>query len=165
MSLFVPGDTLKGLTPGQVLQNDTWEAFREEPVWTNNTSLATTTGQSETPVFVARRKMRVIGCRFSPGAAITGAATNNMNITIAKRAAASPATQKIIISYTADATPAKDIVAFAFRDLLINDINGSAADADFILVQGDVLTLTIVKNGTGMTFPVGSVDIILEARD
>jgi hypothetical protein len=165
MSNFVPLDTVKGLIPGALLQNDANEAWREEPVWTNNAALATTTGQAETPIFIARHKMRVIGCRFSPGAAITGAATNNTAIVIAIRHTAAPATQKIIITYTADATPAKDIVAFGFRDLLVNDVNGSAADADFILLPGDIVTLTIVKNGTGMTFPLGSVDVILEMRD
>lgn len=165
MSYFVPSDTLKGLTPGTLLQNDCAEAWREEPVYTAIATLTTTTALAEQPIFRARHKMRVIGAWFAPGTAVTGAATNFFSIVLAVHHLAAPATQKIIATYNADATPGKDVAAFASRDLWANDSNTSAADADFILAIGDVVTLTITKSGTGMTFPISSIGVILEMRD
>jgi hypothetical protein len=164
MSFFVPSDTLKGLTPGALLSNDCAEAWREEPIFTTIATLTTTTALAEQPIFRARHKMRVIGAWFSPGTAVTGNAAF-FSVVIAVRHAAAPATQKIIATYSADATPAKDVAAFASRDLWASgDVNASAADADFILAIGDVVTITITKPGS-MTYPIASVGVICEMRD
>jgi len=166
MSYFNALDTLKGLLVAALNPQDAAEAFREEPYFSTIATLTTTTALAEQPIFVARRKMRVIGSKFTPGTAVTGAATNNFSLVIAVRHAAAPATQKIIATYTADATPAKDVAAFASRDLWASgDVNGSAADADFILLPGDVVTMTVTKAGTGMTFPIMSASVICEMRD
>lgn len=166
MSLFTLGDILKGLIPTALLQNDALEVCREEPTFTNPTALTTTTALAELPVFTARHKMRLMGLRLSVASAVTGAATNNFSLVIAKRAALAPATQKILATYTADASPSKDIAAFASRDMwAASDVNAAAADADFIMLPGDVLTVSVTKAGTGMTFPVATLDLVTELRD
>lgn len=164
MSLFTLGDVLKGLVPTAANPNDALEACREEVTFFTIAALATTTALAEQPIFIARRKMRVVGVRFSPGAAVTGNAAY-FSLVIAVRHIAAPATQKIIATYSADATPSKDIAAFGSRDLwAAGDVNAAAADADFILLAGDVVTLTVTKPGS-MTFPISVTDLVLEYRD
>jgi hypothetical protein len=166
MSLFTLGDILKGLIPTAALQNDALEVCREEPTYTNNAAITTTTTLPELPVFIARRKMRIMGARFTPATAVTGAATNYFSIVIAVRHIAAPATQKIVLTYNADTAVTKDVAAFSSRDMwAAGDVNAAAADADFILLAGDVLTLTVTKAGTGMTFPISTIDFITEMRD
>jgi hypothetical protein len=166
MSLLTAGDVLKGLIPTASAQNDALEPFRIESALKIIAALTTTTALAEQPVYVARRKVRFMGARFSPGTAVTGAATNFFGVVIAKRAIAAPATQKILATYNADTAVTKDIAAFSSRDMFAaGDINAAAADADFILLPGDSLTVTVTKAGTGMTFPVSVTDLVCEARD
>ena len=166
MSFFALGDVLKGLVPITAAQQDALEICREEPTYTNNAQITTTTTLPELPVFIARHKQRIVGARFTPATAVTGAATNFFSIVIAVRHIAAPATQKIVLTYNADATPTKDIAAISSRDMwAAGDVNAAAVDADFVLLAGDVLTLTVTKSGTGMTFPIGTVDFITELRD
>lgn len=166
MSLLKIADVLAALVPIAAGAQDAYEPFREEPIYTNTAALATTTAMAETTIFCARHKSRVIGSKFMPAAAVTGAATNYFSVVIAVRHAAAPATQKIIATYNADTAGTKDVAAFAIRDLwAAGDVNAAAADADFILAVGDVVTMTVTKAGTGMTFPIASQSVITEARD
>lgn len=164
MSLFVVGDVLKGLVPTAVLQTDALELCREEPTYQNTAAVTTTTTIAEIPMFIARRKQRVIGARFSPAAAITGnAAFFSLIITV--RHAAAPATAKVIATYSPSATPAGDIAQWSSRDLWASgDVNAAAADADFILLPGDIVTVQVTKPGS-MTFPASILDLITEYRD
>jgi len=166
MSNLVIADALKALAPTAATQQDAFDAFREEPAYTNPATITTTTTLPEFPVFIARRKMRAVGCRITPATAVTGAATNFFSLVLAVRHIAAPATQKIIATYNADTAVTKDIAAFGSRDLwAAGDVNAAAADADFILLPGDVITLTVTKSGTGMTFPIATVTMLTELRD
>lgn len=166
MSLFTLGDVLKGLVPTAANPNDALEVCREEVNFFTIAALTTTTALAEQPIFIARRKMRVVGVRFAPGAAVTGVAANYFSLVIAVRHIAAPATQKIIATYAADTATTKDVAAFASRNLWsAGDVNAAAADADFILLEGDTVTLTVTKTGTGMTFPISVTDLVLEYRD
>lgn len=168
MSLMTAIDVLKGLIPTAFTQSDANDAFREEAQFSYQPLAANVVGTPipEHVVWVARRKMRVIGARYSPDSAVTGVVTNFFSIVVAVRHVSAPATQKIIITYDSNATPAKDVPAFGQRDLFAaGDVNVAAADADFILLPGDVVTVTITKSGTGTIFPSGDVNIVLEDRD
>jgi hypothetical protein len=168
MSLFTPIDVLKGLVPTAVLQTDANEAFREEAQWSWQPGAVNVaaTPIPEHVMWVARRKMRVIAARFSTDTAYVGVPANFFSIVIAVRHIAAPATQKIIITYNADTAGTKDLAAFASRDLYASgDVNSAAADADFILLAGDVLTVTITKTGTGAVFNSGDLEVVLEDRD
>jgi len=166
MSNFVPLDTVKGLVPGAVLQNDANEAWREEAQYSNNTAVTTTTAVAEHVMWIARHKMRVIGIRYGTDVAYVGVPTNFFSIVVAVRHAAAPATQKIIATYNADTAGTKDLAAFAARDFYASgDVNAAAADADFILAIGDVITVTVTKSGTGATFQPSSLSVVLEQRD
>lgn len=164
MSLFTVGDVLKGLVPTAAQQSDALELCREELTFINPAAVTTTTAIAEIPFFIARRKQRVVGARFSPGAAVTGnAAFFSLILTV--RHIAAPATAKVIATYSPSATPAGDIAAFGSRDLWASgDVNAAAADADFILLPGDVVTFQVTKPGS-MTFPAGVLDLITEFRD
>lgn len=168
MSLMTAIDVLKGLLPTAASTTDANDAFREEGQFSYQPLAANVVGTAipEHVVWIARRKMRVIGARYSPDAAVTGVVTNFFSIVIAVRHIAAPATQKIIVTYDSNATPAKDVPAFGVRDLYAaGDVNAAAADADFILLPGDVVTVTITKTGTGTIFPSGAVNVVLEDRD
>jgi hypothetical protein len=168
MSLMIAIDVLKGLIPTAFSVTDANDAYREEAQFSYQplAANAAATPLPEHVMWVARRKMRVIGARFSPDAAVTGVATNFFSVVLAVRHAAAPATQKIIITYDSNATPAKDVPAFGTRDFYAaGDVNAAAADADFILLPGDVLTLTVTKTGTGAIFPSADVNVVLEDRD
>lgn len=164
MSLFTLGDILKGLIPTAALQQDALDVCREEPTYTNPAAVTTSTTVAEIPFFIARRKQRVIGARFAPGAGITGNAAF-FSLILSVRHASAPGTAKVIATYSPSATPAGDIAAFGSRDLWASgDVNAAAADADFILLPGDVVTVQVTKPGS-MTFPAGVLDLITEYRD
>lgn len=166
MSGLLIGDAFTGIIPTAKGASDGYEPFRVEGHFALIAVLATTAALAEQPIFIARRKMRVIGLKLAiGGVAITGAATNFCSLVIAVRHAAAPATQKIIATYNASTDPAGSIAAFASRDLFLADLNGSAADADFILAPGDVVTATVTKTGTGMSFPISTTTVVCEARD
>lgn len=168
MSLFIAGDVLKGLAPTAAAQQDCLEAFREEAQWSWQPGAANVaaTPIPEHVMWVARRKMRVIGIRFSTDVAYVGVPTNFFSIVVAVRHAAAPAVQKIIATYNADTAGTKDLAAFATRDFYLSgDINVAAADADFILLVGDVVTVTITKSGTGAVFNAGDLEVVMEQRD
>jgi hypothetical protein len=168
MSLMIALDVLKGLIPTAASQTDANEAFREEAQWSWQPSAANVaaTPIPEHVMWVARRKMRVIGIRFSTDTAYVGVPTNFFSIVVAVRHASAPATQKIIATYNADTAGTKDLAQFATRDFYASgDINAAAADADFILLVGDVVTVTITKTGTGQVFNSGDLEVVMEQRD
>ena len=140
MSFLILGDVLKGLIPTAAQQQDALQICREQPLYQNNVAITTTTTLPEIPFFVAKHKCRLVGADFQNGAvAAPGQVTNFYSVIISKRAALTPAVQKILVQYDANATPAKDIAAFANRDLYASgDVNVAAADADFILLPAEM---------------------------
>ncbi len=166
MSLFTAGDELAGLLVSAAGVRDAIRAFHRVTYFTNPAAVTTTTAIAEISVYNATRKERLIGARFTPSSgAVTGAATNFFSLILGKRAAGALSTLKTLATYAASATPAGDIAQWAGRDLFAADLNGSAADTDFIFADGDSLTLSVSKSGSGMTFPAGVAQFIFEPRD
>jgi hypothetical protein len=172
MSEFAAGDALVALLvpaantlPQSAPALDARRAFHRCIPYLNPAAVTTTTTIAEIGIYTATRKERLIGARFTPNTAVTGAATNFFTLVLGKRAVAALGTLKTLVSYAASTTPAGDIAQWAARDLFAADLNGSAADTDFIMGIGDCITLNVAKAGTGMTFPAGTIEIIVDPRD
>jgi hypothetical protein len=166
MSLFAAADGFVGLLPQAGDPRDAWQAWHRHLLYVNPAAVTGTNAVAEFAVYNTTRKLRLVGARYTPSSgAVTGAATNNFSLILGKRAAGALSTLKTLATYTADATPAKDIAQWASRNLFTADLNGSAADTDFIFADGDSLTLSVSKAGTGMTFPAGTVQFVFEPRD
>lgn len=166
MSFFAAADDLTGLLVGAAASTDAVRAWHRFATWSNSAAVTGTNAVAEIAVYGSTRKERIVGARYIPSSgAVTGAATNFFTLILGKRAAGALGTLKTLISYAASATPAGDIAQWAARDLFAADLNGSAADADFVFAVGDTLTLSVSKAGTGMTFPAGEVQFVFEPRD
>ena len=168
MSLMTAIDVLKGLIPTAALTTDANDIYREEAQFSYQplAANAAATPLPEHVMWIARRKMRVIGARYSTDTAQVGVATNFWSIVLAVRHASAPGTQKIIATFNNSVAGVTDLAAFATRDMYASgDVNAAAADADFILLPGDVLTITVTKTGTGAVFNSGDVNVVLEDRD
>ena len=149
-------------------ENEVKKLSQQVSTWNNDTALATTTAAAEQVAIVARQACRLVGARFAPGAAVTGAATNFFTLLIAKRPATAPGTPVNLITYAADTATTDDVAAFAARDLLaaatLATYVPTATGNDFDLEEGDVLTIAVTKAGSGMTFPISAVSLMLEPR-
>lgn len=166
MSLFAAADGLVGLLPQAASEGDAKRAWHRIVEFTNPAAVTGTNAVAEISMYNASRKERLIAARFTPSSgAVTGAATNFFTLVVGKRASGALGTLKTLISYAASATPAGDIAQWAGRDLFAADLNGSAADTDFIFANGDTATVSVAKAGTGMTFPAGVVQLVFEPRD
>lgn len=157
---------LAGMVPSTTGERQAREAVRFTENWTNDADAATTTAIAERPICAVKCKCRLVGLKFSPASAVTGAATNYFTLQANKRAAAAPSTQKPLYSYNADTAGTDDIAQYASKDLTQYKDNSIApVEADYDFAEGDVLTINVAKAASGMTFPIGTVTAIFEMRD
>lgn len=164
MSLFNPQAAVTALVNAAQDAIAVRDALRWEAQWHNDTAAATNTAIAEAPAFIAKRACRLVGCIFIPNAAVTGAATNFFSLLVDKRPASAPATPTNLITYAADTNVTDNAVAFAKKDLYASPYKVGAAAA-FDMVIDDVLTVEVTKDGTGMTFPISRVVLLLEGRN
>lgn len=161
---------LEGLMPG--LDNTDAAAGSEaqllarwEAAYHNDTALTTTTALTERFVLRAKRKSRITGIWLVSTSAVTGTASNFFTVLLDKRPATDYTTPTNVVTFAADTVTTDNLVAFTPKDIGPASSYAVADLTVFNLLRGDVLTLEITKDGTGMTFPVASVMFQLEPRD
>ncbi len=138
---------------------------RQVGTWKNDAAVATNTAISERTVCTARQKSRLVKAKLTLDAAVTGTATDFFTLLVDKRTAAVPGTPVNLITFAADTPTTDNCVAFAEKDLLGLAAYIAGASADFDLEEGDCLTAEVTKStATGMTFPVGTLQLELEPR-
>ncbi len=155
-----------GMTPLPTTnENELKKLSQQVETWVNGTAQTGTNAITEQVCAVARQACRLVGARLAPGAAVTGAATNFFTLLIAKRTVLAPGTGVNLITFAADTATTDDIAAFAARDLFATATYVTGANGDaYDLEEGDVLTVAVTKTGTGMTFPIASLSLMLEPR-
>lgn len=168
MSLLAAVDSLRGILG---LGGSTDATVRNLFRWSGEWEVDTATGAAavivESPAHRCKQKGRLIGCSFTPQAAVTGAATNFFSIIGSKRLASNPATKSVLFTYPASSTPAGDAAAYSSKDMLtlVYLTGGVAQDANSDFLEGDMLTFEVTKSGTGMVTPIFNMNYIFEARD
>ena len=170
MSLCVAIDDLVGLMPRAAnsslpVASDGQFIDRKYGMWKNDTAVTTTTAIAELNMFRAPRKGRIVQIFLVPDAAVTGTATNNFAVTLAKRLAGTPSTTVNLTTITMATPGTDDIAAFGTKDLSFGTTYANATSSNFDCAIGDIITVAVTKNGTGMTFPVASVYVTFESRD
>lgn len=137
---------------------------RQVGTWKNDAAVATNTAISERTVCTARQKSRLVKAKLTLDAAVTGTATDFFTLLVDLRRAALPGTPVNLITFAADTPTTDNCVAFAEKDLMAATY-AVGAGADFDLEEGDCLTAEVTKStATGMTFPVGTLQLELEPR-
>lgn len=131
--------------------------------WKNDAAVTTTTAISERAVCTARQKCRLVKAKLILDAAVTGTATDFFTVLVDLRRAALPGTPVNLITFAADTPTDDNCVAFGEKDLMVATY-AVGAGADFDLLEGDCLTVEVTKAGSGMTFPVGTLQLELEPR-
>lgn len=166
MSDFNAGENLKALSMGSS-EKVVRDTLRWEGNWHTHTAAATTTAIGEEAAHRVKQKCRLVACQFMAYAAVTAGATNFFTLTIRKRTAAAPGTQVALIAYAADTTTTDDAAAFTAKDLMTTTYisSGVAPGTEFNFAEGDIVTCEVTKAGTGMTFPISSVQLVFEPRD
>lgn len=142
----------------QVSAHVTWELR-----YINLTALATTTAQAEVPIGSMKGKAALIGAKFIPGAAVTGAATNFFTLSVAARLAETPFTSRALITYAADTPTTDDAAAWDEKDLFAS--YRTATSADLNVEEGEVITVAVAKASAGMTYPVSALVLRFKPRD
>lgn len=158
---------LVGLTAASAsgAEEETRKITRQVGYWKNDAAVTTNTAISERTVMTARQKSKLVKVKLTLDAAVTGTATDFFTLLIDKRTAATPATPVNLITFAADTPTTDNCVAFQEKDLLGLATYITGAGADFDLEEGDCLTAEVTKStATGMTFPVGTLQLELEPR-
>lgn len=150
-------------------EDESRDALRFENKFHTTLALATNTALPEQVAARVKRKCRLVGAYFLPGAAITGTATDFFTLLIDKRTAATPGTPINLITYAADTPTTDDAAAFGSKDLLAAATYATyvptATAANFDFEVGDVATVEVTKStATGMTWPVSTIVLIFEPR-
>lgn len=114
-----------------------------------------TAGNTDTwPLFVAESNMLITAVRWIPGAAVTGAATNNFALQVQDLGAAGSGSAAVTTAKTyASGT---NSVAYVPETFTIGAAPTVAA--------GDVLALVRTVNGTGLASPRGTVEVQFRYR-
>lgn len=94
---------------------------------------------------------------FVPDAALSGANTNNRQLSLINKGLTGGDTR---VAATLALATGVDLVAFDEKAITVS---GTAANV--AVVEGDVLALSTVKNGSGLTTPGGQVKISIVATD
>lgn len=145
-------------------ENEARKVTRQHATHKTTLAVATNTAIAEQVAVRAKQKCRLVACHFTPGAAITGTATDFFTLLIDLRRAALPGTPVNLITFAADTPTDDNVAAFASKDLMTTTY-AVGAGADFDLEEGDVLTFEVTKStATGMTYPISSVHFELEPR-
>jgi hypothetical protein len=119
-------------------------------------AVATAGNDLTTEIGVCREDEVVTAVTYVPNATITGQATNNRTLTVVdKGAAGSGNTTIATITYGAGTNAAA---------LVENPIPLSGTAANLQVSKGDVLVLTSVHVGTGITDPGGLLRVTLSRR-
>jgi hypothetical protein len=109
----------------------------------------------EAPGFVVPWNALVTAVRWVPSAAITANGTNYFTLILRNRGGAGAgATQPATRSYAAT-----NSVAFVSELMTL-----SSTATDLQLAAGDVLSVQKTEAGTGLTMPIGTVQVYLRAR-
>lgn len=90
--------------------------------------------------------------RFVPTAALTANDTNNALITISKRDGAGGAA--VVVATILTDVASGSWVAFTPKDMVLSVVAGALN-----ILETDVLTLTVAKNGSGVALPAGTIEI------
>lgn len=143
---------------------------RQKSHWQITLAAATNTAIAEQVAARAHQKSRLVSVHFCPAAAVTGTATDFFTLLVAKRLASNPATKTNLVTYAADTPTTDNAAAFGSKDLLDSATYATyvptAGQADFDLLEGDVITCEVTKStATGMTYPISQVVLTFEARD
>lgn len=143
---------------------------RQKASWQITLAAATNTAIAEQVAARAHQKCRLVAVHFNPAAAVTGTATDFFTLLVAKRLASNPATKTNLVTYAADTPTTDNAAAFGSKDLLDSATYATyvptAGQADFDLLEGDVITCEVTKStATGMTYPISEVQLVFEARD
>lgn len=112
---------------------------------------AATAATAETVIGRAPHKAKVAGAYFVPTSNMSGAATNNRQVSVVNRGAAgSGSTALATITYT-------------------GSINGTALvastltnGADVAVASGDIVTVQSLVNGSGLPAPTGHISVELQ---
>lgn len=161
---------LTGLTPG-VSDPDTAAGTeaqflaRWEEEWMNNADVTGTTAITERAAMRAKRKSKIVGIWIVATSAVTGTATNFFTLLIDKRPATAYGTPANAVTFAADTATTDDLAAFTPKDIGPASSYAVADKTVFDLLRGDVVTVEVTKDGTGMTFPVSQVFFQIEPRD
>lgn len=123
------------------------------------------TAITESPLGAVRQKSALVAAHFVPSTIVSANATNFLTIILRKRAIALPGTQVPLISFPLDTVTTDDITpAFARFDLLAA-VGATLNSANFIFLEGDIMTLEVTKSGTGLALPIGDFHFLFEPRD
>lgn len=109
------------------------------------------------PVFVAEKACTVTGVKWTPAAAVAGAAANNFALAVQNKGQAGAGTTPVTATKTYAA--GTNSVAHDTEDLAL-----TATAADLALAAGDVLALVRTVNGTGLAMPDGLVEVAFKYR-
>lgn len=118
---------------------------------------AATAATAETMVGIAAYRSSVVGVYYVPGAAMSGAATQNRQLDVVNKGSAGAGTA---VAATITFTAGVDGTAGDGKALTV-----SSTAANVNLAAGDVVSVQALVNGTGLPLPAGGVIVVeLQAR-
>lgn len=137
----------------------------EDSVIITDTALTTTNAVSVRIRYRVKQKCRCTGLWVLPTAALTAHADDNATLTVHKRAAADYTTAVALSTYATNTVTTDDMVAFTPKDIGPASSYAAADTSVFDLTAGDVITITLAKANSGVTWPISSLQMQFEPRD
>ncbi len=115
---------------------------------------ATAATADEFSGFVAPFALKITGARWIPAAAVVADGSNYFTLNLRNRTTGAGAALPASRSYAATNSVAFDAEAMTL----------SGTEADLLVAEGDLLTVSKVNTGTGLAMPDGVVQVTARAR-